>query len=315
MAARSEDGERGTYHVPVMVDQVVALLEPAAGGEILDGTVGGGGHAEALLLAYPECRIRGVDRDPEALEAAGERLARFGPRVRLTRTTFDEAAKAAHEGLAGALLDLGVSSRQVDETDRGFAFRAGAPLDMRMEGTKGKGPTAAELLNTWDAAELTRLFWRLGEEPRSRAVAGAVARRREREPLRTADDLLDAMEDALGRPPTMKERARVFQALRIQVNDEIGSLERALPAIRDALLPGGVFVVLSYHSIEDRAVKNAFREWSRACICPPEIPMCVCRGAPLGRTLTRSVVRPSPDEVERNPRSRSARLRAWRKAA
>jgi 16S rRNA (cytosine1402-N4)-methyltransferase len=311
-------GEGREYHRPVLVDEVVALLAPAAEGEILDGTVGGGGHAEALLTAYPACGVLAVDRDPEALEEARRRLARFGDRVRFLRARFDEAAAGAGLAgpvLSGALLDLGVSSRQIDAPERGFAFRPGAPLDMRMEGGEGGRQTAAGILNQWEEEELKQLFRRYGEEPRARFLAREVVRRRGETPFRLAEDLVEAMEAAFRRPPAIKEKARVFQALRIQVNDEMGALERALPALRDALVPGGVLVVISYHSLEDRPVKNTFREWSRNCVCPPELPICVCRGEALGETLTRSVVRPSDAEVARNPRSRSARLRAWRKAA
>lgn len=306
------------YHRPVLVDEVVALLAPAAGGEILDGTVGGGGHAEALLTAYRACRVLAVDRDPEALDEARRRLAPFGDRVRFLRARFDEAAGGAGLAgpvLAGALLDLGVSSRQIDASERGFAFRSGAPLDMRMEGGEGGGQTAADILNQWEEEDLKQLFRRYGEEPRARFLAREVVRRRGEAPFRVAEDLVEAMGTAFRRPPAIKEKARVFQALRIHVNDEMGALERALPALKDALVPGGVLVVISYHSLEDRPVKNTFREWSRSCICPPELPICVCRGEALGETLTRSVVRPSDVEVARNPRSRSARLRAWRKAA
>ncbi|TVR51498.1 MAG: 16S rRNA (cytosine(1402)-N(4))-methyltransferase RsmH [Gemmatimonadales bacterium] len=306
------------YHHPVMVEEVVKILEPAGEGEILDGTVGGGGHAEALLSTYPGCRILAVDRDPEALEEARGRLAPFGDRVRFLKARFDEAAVGASLAgpvLSGGLLDLGVSSRQIDRSERGFAFRTGAPLDMRMEGAEGGGFTAADILNQWEEGKLKELFRRIGEEPRARFIAREVVRRRREIPFRVADDLLETMEAAFRRPPAIKERARVFQALRIQVNDELGALGRALPALRDALLPGGILVVISYHSLEDRPVKQAFREWSRSCVCPPEIPVCVCRGEALGETLTRSVVRPTPKEVEGNPRSRSARLRAWRKAA
>ncbi len=310
--------EPDAYHTAVMVDEVVDLLRPAASGTILDGTLGGGGHSEALLERYPECTILGVDRDPEAREEAGRRLERFGNRVRIMGARFDEAARAA--GLAGptldgALLDLGISSHQIDADRRGFTFREEAPLDMRMEGREGGGPTAANLLNEWEEERISRLLRSYGEEPRSRAIAREIVRRRAQRPLETSEDLAAAMAAVYGRPPLSKEKARVFQALRIEVNDEIGALERALPAIRDALVPGGVFVVIAYHSLEDRPVKRAFREWSRACVCPPEIPICVCRGAPLGTLLTRSVARPSEAEIESNPRARSARLRAWRKAA
>jgi 16S rRNA (cytosine1402-N4)-methyltransferase len=305
------------YHAPVLVDEVVHFLAPAEEGEILDGTVGGGGHAEALLLAYPRCRILAVDRDPDALAESRQRLAPFLDRVRFLHARFDAAAQGAGligPTLQGALLDLGVSSRQIDAGGRGFSFRPGVPLDMRMGGSGAKGETAASLLNSWDEERIRRLFWDYGEEPRSRALARVICEVRKERPFSTSDDLLDAMGRALGRAPFVKEKARVFQALRIEVNREMEALDTALPALRDALLPGGILVVISYHSLEDRPVKNAFREWSRRCTCPPEIPLCICRGEALGQTLTRSVVTPGAEELERNPRSRSARLRAWRKA-
>ncbi len=306
------------YHLAVLVEEVVRCFEGAPEGEIFDGTLGAGGHAEALLDAYPACRVLGVDRDPEALAEARARLGRFGDRVRILHARFDEAAVAAGltgPTLSGALLDLGISSHQIDEAERGFTFREGAPLDMRMEGAESGAGTAADLLNEWEEDRISRLLRSYGDEPRSRAIAREIVKRRAERPMERTEDLLAAIEAVYRRPPMAKEKARVFQALRIEVNDELGALERALPALRDALLPGGAFVVLSYHSLEDRRVKNAFREWSRACTCPPEIPVCVCRGEPLGTLLTRSIVRPSDAEIGANPRARSARLRAWRKAA
>lgn len=306
------------YHEPVLVEEVLGFLGPSRDGLYLDGTVGGGGHARALLERCGGCRLIGVDRDPEALEAAGKALEGFGDRVRLIRGRFDRAVEAARlegEVLAGALLDLGLSSRQLEGPDRGFSFRRGEPLDMRMGRGAEDVPTAAELLEQSPEEELGRIFRAYGEEPRGRALAREVVRRRERGAFRTSDDLVAALAAVLGRGPSAKEKARVFQALRIAVNDELGSLEAALPVLRDALEPGGVLAVVAYHSLEDRVVKHAFREWSRSCVCPPGIPVCTCRGRPLGETLTRSPVRPSEDEVARNPRARSARLRAWRKAA
>lgn len=308
------------YHVPVLVDEVVRLLKEGPDeGEILDGTVGGGGHARAILEGIPGSRLLAVDRDPEAVAEARRVLARWEGRVRFLQARFDEAARGAGllgPSLRGAVLDLGVSSRQLDEAERGFAFRTGeAPLDMRMGGEAEGEPTAADILNQEDQEELARLIRRYGEEPRARRLAAEVVRRRRERPFETADDLVEAMTGAFGRPPTVKEKARVFQALRIKVNRELESLEEGLPRVRDALLPGGVMVVIAYHSLEDRPVKNAFREWSRSCVCPPGLPVCVCRGEPLGETLTRKVVRPSHAELQANPRARSARLRAWRKAA
>lgn len=285
----------------------------------MDGTVGGGGHAEAILREIPESRVLAVDRDEEALKESRRALGPWGDRVRFLRARFDEAARGAGllgPSLRGALLDLGVSSRQIDEDRRGFAFRSGeAPLDMRMGGEGEATPTAAMILNEGEEEELARIFREFGEEPRARRLAAEIVKRRASEPFERAKDLLDAMNVVYRRPPTAKEKARVFQALRIQVNRELESLRTALPLLREALLPGGVLVVISYHSLEDRHVKHTFREWSRSCVCPPDLPVCVCRGEPLGETLTRKVVRASDDEVAANPRARSARLRAWRKAA
>ncbi len=246
---------------------------------------------------------------------AARRLARFGERVKWVRANFAEAAEEVREPLAGALLDLGLSSRHLDVTGRGFSFRPGTPLDMRMAGAAAvETPTAADLLNGLPERELADLFWRYGEERRSRRLAAEVARRRAVKPFETSDDLVAVLERVFGPRIAAQDRARIFQALRIAVNDELGALERALPVLRERLEPGGVLVVLSYHSLEDRRVKEAFREWSRDCVCPPELPVCRCRGRALGETLTRKPVFPTAAEVEANPRARSARLRAWRKA-
>jgi 16S rRNA (cytosine1402-N4)-methyltransferase len=257
-----------------------------------------------------------VDRDPEAIEEARRALEHVKDRVRFLPGGFDEAVdddEIRDRGLDGVLLDLGVSSHQLDEDARGFAFRRGVTLDMRMDRTRDGD--AALFLAEASEEELARVFHELGEEPRSRRLAREIVKRRATEPLRTSDDLVAALSVALRRSPTQQEKARVFQAIRIAVNEELGALGRGLPALRDVLRDGGVFVVIAYHSLEDRMVKNAFREWSRACVCPPEAPVCTCRGRPLGRTLTPKPVRPGEDELGRNPRARSARLRAWKKAA
>lgn len=304
-----------SYHAPVLGPEAMDLLNPQDRGFFMDGTVGGGGHALLLLERCPGCRLLAVDRDPEALAAAERTLAAHGDRVRFLQARFDEAPldpEVQSEGLDGALLDLGISSHQIDRTDRGFSFRAGAPLDMRMS---GRGTTAAELLNQMDEAGLARIFREYGEEPRSRALAREIARRREESALRTSDDLVAALTRVLKRPAEHHEKARVFQALRIAVNEELDALDTALERIREALSEGGVLAVIAYHSLEDRAVKHAFREWSRDCVCPPDFPVCACRGRALGTTLTRKPIRPGEEEVAENPRARSALLRAWRKAA
>ncbi len=319
---RTDSGEVvEAYHVPVMVQEVLEYLRPSEGGVFFDGTVGGGGHSAAVLEAGPAARVVGVDQDPEALVVAQRRLARFGDRVRLLGANFAEGAEAAARGelteepLAGALLDLGISSRHIDAVERGFSFRPGTPLDMRMAGAASAQATAAELLNELSEAELADVFYRYGEEKRSRRLAAEIVRRRAERPFATSDDLNAAMDRALGPRLDVQDRARIFQALRIAVNSELSALERALPALREALRAEGTLVVLSYHSLEDRLVKDAFREWSRSCVCPPELPVCICRGKPLGTTLTRKPVSASSAEIAANSRARSARLRAWRKAA
>jgi len=309
------DVDPAFYHEPVLGPEAVDLLAPRAGGLFLDGTVGGGGHALLLLERCPECRLLAVDRDPDALSEARRVLAPYRDRVRFMLSRFDASVsdlEIRDQGLDGALLDLGISSHQVDESARGFSFRPGTPLDMRMS---GEGATAADLLNEEPEERLARIFRDYGEEPRGRALAREVVRARADSRFETSDDLLAAFRTVLRREPDHQEKARVFQALRMAVNEELEALEQALEAIREVLNDGGVLVVIAYHSLEDRAVKNAFREWSRACICPPELPVCMCRGEPLGETLTRKVLRPTDDEVARNPRARSARLRAWRRAA
>jgi 16S rRNA (cytosine1402-N4)-methyltransferase len=305
------------FHDPVMVEEILDALGGDREGWILDGTLGGGGHAEAMLVRWPGCRVVGVDRDPEAMEAAAERLAPFSDRVRFLKMRFDHAMEDAvvkAEGLAGALLDLGVSSWQLDRDHRGFAFRKGISLDMRMGG-EGEGRTAADLLNEAPEAELARIFKEFGDEPRSRKLAQEVVRRRQRQPLRTSDDLVAALARALDRIPTPKDSARIFQAVRIALNQELEALSQALPRIRDGLKPEAVLAVLAYHSLEDRIVKNAFRDWSRDCICPPGLPVCVCRGRALGHPVFKGPRKASRREIEENPRARSALLRAWRKAA
>ena len=296
-----------------MLQEVLDHLANAK--SVLDGTLGGGGHSEALLMKG--VRVMGIDRDPEALASARARLASFesAGRFAAIETTYDsidETPELAGKTFDGVLLDLGVSSRQFDAAERGFTFREGAPLDMRMG--SGDGPTAADLLNDSDEAELTRVFKEYGDEPRAAKLAREVVRRRAREPFATSDDFVKAIRGAQGPRSGPSEFARLFQALRIAVNDELDGLRRALPLLRARLDPGGTFVVITYHSGEDRIVKNFFRDWSRACVCPPEQPRCTCGGVAAGETLTRRPILPRDEEIARNPRARSAKLRAWRAA-
>jgi len=301
-------------HTPVMPDEVLDALRPGRGGVFLDATIGGAGHATRLLEAESAVRVIGMDQDPEAVAAARRRLERFGERARVIEANFRDigVAEGTEElrNLAGAMLDLGVSSHQIDTSARGFSFRPGTSLRMRMGGTTGDGAPAADLLNRSSEHQLGRVF-REGDERRWRALAREVVRRRKARPFSTSDDLVAALAGVLGRSALEKEKARLFQAVRIAVNDELGALSEGLSRIQSRLAPGGRFVVLSYHSLEDRIVKRTFREWGADCICPPRFPECRCRGESLGRVVTRRPLRPTDGEVARNPRARSARLRVW----
>src|SRR5687768_198610 len=300
------------YHVPVMEREVHTYLDPVKGGVYMDGTLGGGGHTEAILEASDRARVIGVDQDPEALAVAAARLKKYGDRFEMVRANFADAAETGEQSLAGALLDLGISSRHIDAPERGFSFRAGTPLDMRMAPV---GDSAADLLNHLSESDLADIFYYYGEERKSRRLARDIVHNRKLRPFATSDDLLASMERSLGPRLEAQDKARIFQALRIAVNDELEVLDRALPALRERLETDGVLVVLSYHSLEDRRVKEAFREWSRSCVCPPEVLLCQCRGRALGTTLTKKPVLASDEEVQMNVRARSAKLRAWRKAA
>ena len=302
------------YHSPVLVDEVVLLLGGAK--TILDCTLGGGGHSAALLASGAD--VTAIDRDPQAVAEARQRLASHeaAGKFRVILGNFAEADRLlpdTRQKFDGILADLGVSSHQIDDETRGFSFREGAPLDMRMENT-GKA-TAAGLLNTMDEGELIRVLREYADEPRARRLAHEIVRRRENVPFATSDDLVRAIRGALGARSGPGDFARIFQGIRIAVNDELGSLERALPILRDMLEPNGVLAVIAYHSGEDRIVKTLMREWSRDCVCPPKQLQCTCGGKALGTLINRKAIKTSPAEMERNPRARSARLRAWRSDA
>lgn len=303
------------YHAPVLVDEAMTYLV-AGHGLYLDGTVGGGGHAEALLERCPGCRLLAIDRDPEALDAARARLAGHAERVAFARMSFRDAPdhpSVRDRGLSGAMLDLGVSSHQLDRRRRGFTFRRGAPLDMRMD--RDSPESAADFLAGAARGELHRAM-RIGEAPRPGALAARIAQRRAEKPLRTSDDLVSVLESVLARRATHAEKARLFQAVRMRVNREIAALGRGLPAIRDALRPGAALVVISYHSVEDGVVKRAFRDWSDPSRgLPPRLPVRDAELVPLGNVLTRKPVTARATEIAANPRARAARLRAWRRAA
>ena len=302
------------FHAPVLAHEVAQLLGNAR--HVLDCTLGGGGHAFALLERG--ATVTGIDQDPAAIEAATTRLQshlRSGSFtiVRANFSEVDTRAELAGQTWDGILLDLGVSSHQLDEGDRGFTFRQGAPLDMRMR--PDADTDAAHILNESDERELIRVFREYADEPRSGRLAREIIRRRSNRPFRTSDDFVGAIRATLGPRSGPSQFAPLFQALRIAVNDELGVLERSLPMLRDRLAPNGTMVVISYHSGEDRLVKRAFLEWSASCVCPPRQPVCTCRGRALSGLVSKKPVRASAAEAQANPRARSALLRAWRRAA
>jgi 16S rRNA (cytosine1402-N4)-methyltransferase len=310
-------------HRSVLLEKSLSLLELRSNSVIVDGTVGGGGHAAAILeRTAPDGRLIGLDCDPRALEVAKHRLISYGTRVQLVRASFRQLrevlAGAGVPHVDGVLLDLGVSSPQLDDPERGFRFAADTAgdtaLDMRMD--PDARVTAAELLRSASAEELTTWFREYGDLPGARRLARAIVAARERSPLRTARDLLNVIGAArVGRGRRHHPATLVFQALRIAVNDEIRALAEGLDAAVESLRPGGRLAVIAYHSAEDRVVKNSFRDAQRGCTCPPHVPVCVCGGRPRLRIVTKRPISPDEDEVRQNPRARSARLRAAERVA
>jgi 16S rRNA (cytosine1402-N4)-methyltransferase len=308
----------GEVHLPVLLDRVVALLAPALGRDgavVVDATVGLGGHAEAVLRECPGARLLGLDRDPEALLRCRQRLAGFGDRVELVHAVYDRLPDVlARHGIPqadGVLFDLGVSSLQLDRTDRGFAYAHDAPLDMRMDPTSS-APTAADVLNTYPAAALARVLSSYGEERYARRIAAAVVRARAEQPFTTSGRLVTLLRETIPAPSRRTgghPAKRTFQALRIEVNAELAVLERAMPRAVDALAAGGRIAVLAYHSLEDRVVKRCFAERSRSS-APAGLPVELPEHRPVLRLLTRGAEVPAADEVAANPRAASARLRA-----
>jgi 16S rRNA (cytosine1402-N4)-methyltransferase len=303
--------------VPVLYEETLAHLAPVAGGVYLDCTVGGGGHAAGILQrSSPDGRLLGIDADESALREADEHLRPYSPRYTLVHASFGSLEREARwldfAPVDGILFDLGVSSFELDRPERGFSFRVDSPLDMRFD--QSKGQTAAELVNSLPEGELADLLFRYGEEPRSRAIARAVVSERGRAAIRTTEQLAKLVERVVRTPGRRIHPAtRTFQALRIAVNRELETLEEALPQAVEILKPGGRLVVIAFHSLEDRVVKRFFAEGARGCICPPELPVCVCGHVPTLEILTKKAVQPTEDEVRLNPRSRSAKLRAARK--
>ncbi len=310
-------------HIPVLADEVMSMLAPAPGSLQIDATLGGGGHTERILEATdPDGRLLGLDADGAAIARVDGRLRpRFGDRLVLRQGNFRELATVARDAgfdvVDGALFDLGLSSYQLADTDRGFGFRAGGPLDMRFD-TARRMP-ASELIASLDVNELTALFRRYGEEPKAGRIARAVVDARRTAPIATAEELAAIVERVVPPNPRQPRRThpatRVFQALRIAVNEELDALEAGLTAALDLLRPGGRLVVLSYHSLEDRIVKRFLAAERRGCVCPPEIPVCVCGRNPRLRLLTRPSLTPTAEEIATNPRARSARMRAAERLA
>ncbi len=294
------------FHTPVLLAPVLSAAGAAR--RIVDGTLGDGGHA-AAFLARGAC-VLGIDRDPSAMARARARLGDTGITYLPATYGSDEAIAAVTEFSPDfILLDLGVSSRQLDDAERGFSFRPGAPLDMRMGQDQ---PSAAERLQVASPEELEHWFREYGDERRARALAREIVRRRARAPFRFSDDLVNAIRAVLGPRAGPADFARLFQAVRIATNDELAGLEVALPAFHDALMPGGALAVISYHSGEDRIVKHAFREWERGCVCPPRQPVCTCGRRPSGHAEPHKSIMADEAEIAANPRARSARLRVFR---
>jgi 16S rRNA (cytosine1402-N4)-methyltransferase len=304
----------GYVHSPVMVQETMAILQPRSGEKYLDGTIGGGGHAVHLLeQSAPDGCLLGLDLDADAIEAARQKLKDFGDRLIIQRGNFREARSLLKElswgKVNGVLLDLGISSYHIDRAERGFSFQSDARLDMRMD--RSQRLDAYQVVNTFSVAELERVLRDYGEEPKARRIAQAIDSERKRKAITTTRELANVVERTAG---SKRERihpaTRTFQALRMTVNQELENLRDFLEDGYDLLLSKGRMAVISFHSLEDRMVKNAFRKWTKSCLCPPEILVCDCGWSQKARLLTRKPVRPSPEEIRINPRARSAKLRA-----
>jgi len=304
----------GYVHSPVMVQEAMALLQPRAGGRYLDGTIGGGGHAAQLLeRSAPDGCVLGLELDEDAIQAARQRLEGFGNRLIIQRANFREAKsllkEISWEKVNGVLLDLGISSYHIDRAERGFSFQSDARLDMRMD--RRQPLDAYHVVNTFSVAELERILREYGEEPKARRIAQAIDSERKRKAITTTQELAKIVERiARSKRGRIHPATKTFQALRIAVNRELESLKDFLEDGYDLLLSKGRMAVISFHSLEDRMVKNAFRKWTKSCLCPPEILVCQCGWSQKAVLLTRKPVRPSPEEVGINPRARSAKLRA-----
>ena len=306
------------HHVSVMLRECIDGLNIRPEGVYVDGTLGGAGHSYQIASRLTSGKLIGIDRDNVALAAAGERLAPFRDRVQLVHSNFSDLPRVlADLGISsvdGILLDLGVSSPQLDDGERGFSYMSDAPLDMRMDNTENL--TAADVVNTWSQEELRRILYAYGEERYAPQIAAAICRRRENARIETTLELVDIIRSAMPASALREKQhpaKRSFQAIRIAVNDELGAVERMMPEAIEALNPGGRLAVITFHSLEDRIVKTAMAEAARGCTCPPEFPVCVCGKKPLVKLVTRKPIVSGPAELEENPRARSAKLRVAEK--
>ena len=308
----------GFHHVSVLLDECIEGLNIRPDGIYVDGTLGGAGHSCQIVRRLESGRLIGIDRDTTALKAAGERLAPFADRTTLVHSNFSEITSVLEDlnisGVDGILLDLGVSSPQLDDGERGFSYMADAPLDMRMN--REDSLSAHTVVNTWPYEELRRILNVYGEERYAPQIAAAICRRREQAPIATTLELVDVIRSAMPAAALREKQhpaKRSFQAIRIAVNDELGAVERVMSGAIDALNPGGRLAVITFHSLEDRIVKNAMADAARGCVCPPNFPVCVCGRTPKVRLITRKPITASDEELERNPRARSAKLRICEK--
>ena len=306
------------HHISVLLEECLEGLDIKPDGIYVDGTLGGAGHSSHIVQRLTTGRLIGIDRDPVALEASGKRLEPYKDRVTLVHSNFCEMKQVVEDlglsGVDGILLDLGVSSPQLDDGERGFSYMADAPLDMRMNSQDSL--TAYEVVNTWPQDELKRILFDYGEERYAPRIASAICRRREEKPIETTLELVDVIRSAMP-PQALREKQhpakRSFQAIRIAVNDELGSVEKAMRDAIPLLNPGGRLAVITFHSLEDRIVKNAMAEAAKGCTCPPNFPVCVCGKKPVVKLVSRKPIVATEEELEMNPRSRSAKLRVCEK--
>ncbi len=306
------------HHVSVLLDECIEGLNIRPDGIYVDGTLGGAGHSSQIAARLTTGRLIGIDRDPVALKAAGERLAPFGDKVTLVHSNFCEIANVLDnlsiDGVDGILLDLGVSSPQLDDGSRGFSYMTDAPLDMRMN--NGDALTAEEVVNTWSYEELRRILFDYGEERYAPQIAANICRTRETKPIKTTLELVDVIRGAMPASALREKQhpaKRSFQAIRIAVNDELGAVRQVMEAAIPKLNPGGRLAIITFHSLEDRIVKNGMADAAKGCICPPNFPVCVCGKKPQVKLVNKKPIVSGDEELERNPRARSAKLRICEK--